>query len=74
MKRTVLVVGVMACSAALWAQAPAAPAPGEGKFASTNAPGREYPKGDAERRATFRIHAPDAESVGMPRRSNSPRS
>jgi enterochelin esterase-like enzyme len=31
--------------------------------ASTNIPGAEYPRIDAERRAIFRIHAPDAQSV-----------
>ena len=31
--------------------------------ASTNAPGRDYPRVDSQRRAYFRVHAPDADSV-----------
>src|SRR3954447_4426925 len=33
------------------------------KPASTNAPGRDYPRLDAERRAHFRVFAPDAQSI-----------
>jgi len=34
-----------------------------GEPASTNAPGREYPRIDSELRATFQFSAPDAEAV-----------
>ena len=35
----------------------------DAKPASTNAPGRDYPKVDSQRRATFRVFAPEARSV-----------
>lgn len=38
-------------------------APADTKPASTNAPGRDYPRVDSERRAHFRVVAPDAKSV-----------
>jgi enterochelin esterase family protein len=37
--------------------------PQDSKPASTNIPGAEYPRVDAQRRATFRVNAPDAQSV-----------
>ena len=37
--------------------------PTDSRPASTNAPGRDYPRVDPERRAYFRVHAPDARSV-----------
>jgi enterochelin esterase family protein len=61
MKRIILVVAVMTIAAALsWSQGTDS---GDAKPASTNVPGREYPKVDSQRRATFRILAPDAKSV-----------
>ena len=56
--------------AVLWAAA-AAPCtfarddvpPADARPASTNAPGRDYPRVDSQRRAYFRVHAPDAKSV-----------
>ena len=61
MKRIILAVAVMTIAAAFsWSQGPDS---GDAKPASTNAPGREYPKVDSQRRATFRILAPDAKSV-----------
>src|SRR6185369_2898631 len=35
----------------------------DAKPASTNAPGREYPKVDSQGRVTFRVNAPDAKTV-----------
>ena len=37
--------------------------PGNSQPASTNAPGRDYPRVDSQRRAYFRVNAPKAESV-----------
>ena len=36
--------------------------PADSKPASTNAPGRDYPRVDSQRRAHFRVNAPDAQS------------
>lgn len=65
MKRIVLPVAAMLVGAALfWSQSYAgAQAPTDAKPASTNAPGQEYPKVDSQRRATFRVYAPDAKTV-----------
>src|SRR5580765_4719780 len=61
MKRIILVVAVMTIAAAFsWSQSTDSV---DAKPASTNAPGRENPKVDSQRRATFRILAPDAKSV-----------
>src|SRR5678815_3717386 len=61
MKRIMLIVAAMTVAAALcWAQSTVAD---DARPASTNAPGREYPKVDLQRRATFRLFAPDAKSV-----------
>jgi len=61
MKRIILVVAAMTLAAAFsWSQSTDS---GDAKPASTNAPGRDYPKVDSQRRATFRILAPDAKSV-----------
>jgi len=61
MKRIILVVAATAMTAAFgWSQSTVS---NDAKPASTNAPGREYPKVDSQRRATFRILAPDAKSV-----------
>src|SRR6185503_2467674 len=61
MKRIILVVAAMAITAGFaWSQSTVS---NDAKPASTNAPGREYPKVDSQRRATFRILAPDAKSV-----------
>ena len=51
-----MIVAAALCSAQTTVSDDATPA-------STNAPGREYPKVDARRRATFRMFAPDAKSV-----------
>jgi enterochelin esterase family protein len=45
------------------AQTPAPSTPADARPASSNAPGQEYPKVDAEGRAIFRVYAPDAKSV-----------
>src|SRR5690348_4975914 len=37
--------------------------PADTRPASTNAPGRDYPRVDSQRRAYFRVDAPDARSV-----------
>src|SRR4051795_10571194 len=37
--------------------------PADSQPASTNAPGRDYPRVDSGRRAHFRVEAPDARSV-----------
>jgi enterochelin esterase family protein len=64
MKRMIVITAAILIAAAFsWSQSPVSPAPGDGKPASTNAPGREYPKVDSQGRATFRILAPDAKSV-----------
>jgi enterochelin esterase-like enzyme len=65
MKRIVLALAAMFVVAALcWSQnSTVPPVPGDAKPASTNAPGQEYPKVDSQRRATFRIYAPDAKTV-----------
>ena len=42
------------------------------KPASSNQPGREYPKVNSERRVKFRIVAPEATSVGVTFRDSSP--
>lgn len=61
MKRVILSVAAMTVAGALCsAQSTVS---NDAKPASTNAPGREYPKVDSQRRATFRIFAPDARSV-----------
>jgi enterochelin esterase family protein len=61
MKRIILVVAALAITAGFaWSQSTVS---NDAKPASTNAPGREYPKVDSQRRATFRILAPDAKSV-----------
>jgi len=64
MKRMILGAGAILIAAAFsWAQNPVSPDPSEAKPASTNAPGRDYPRVDSQGRATFRILAPDAKSV-----------
>jgi len=65
MKRIVLAIAALVASAALcWPQNNlVTPNPSDAKSASTNAPGREYPKVDSERRATFRVYAPAAKTV-----------
>src|SRR5438093_12830555 len=65
MKRIALAVGAVVVSAALgWSQNNVvSPPPNDAKPASTNAPGREYPKVDSQGRATFRVYAPDAKTV-----------
>jgi enterochelin esterase family protein len=61
MKRITLIVAAMTMAAALCsAQSTVGD---DAKPASTNAPGREYPKVDSQRRVTFRLLAPDAKSV-----------
>jgi enterochelin esterase family protein len=61
MKRIIPAVAAMTMAAALCsAQSTVSD---DAKPASTNAPGREYPKVDSQRRATFRMFAPDARSV-----------
>lgn len=54
----ILAAGAAPCA---FAQDDAPPA--DSQPASTNAPGRDYPRVDAERRAHFRVVAPEAESV-----------
>ena len=64
MKRMIPVTAAILMAAAFsWSQSPVSPAPDDAKPASTNAPGREYPRVDSQGRATFRILAPDAKSV-----------
>jgi hypothetical protein len=64
MKRMILVAAAIFVAAAFsWSQSPVSPDPGDGKPASTNAPGREYPRVDSQGRATFRILAPDAKTI-----------
>ena len=64
MKHTIVLVAAIALAGAgPWAQTSAPRAPADAKPASTNAPGQEYPKVDAEGRATFRVLAPEAKSV-----------
>jgi enterochelin esterase family protein len=64
MKRMILVTAAILVAAAFsWSQTPVSPDPGESKPASTNAPGREYPRVDSQGRATFRILAPDARTI-----------
>ena len=58
-----LVLGALLCARPMFAQAQA-PA-GDWKPASSNQPGKEYPKINAERRVMFRIEAPEAKSVGV---------
>src|SRR5678816_1538430 len=61
MQRPILIVAAMTVAAALCSAQ--STVPDDAKPASTNAPGREYPKVDSQRRATFRLLAPDAKSV-----------
>jgi hypothetical protein len=65
MKRIVLAVAAMLAAAALCCSQNSAvsPVPNDAKPASTNAPGQQYPKVDSQRRATFRVYAPDARTV-----------
>ncbi|HWA87094.1 MAG TPA: alpha/beta hydrolase-fold protein [Opitutus sp.] len=58
-----LVLGALLCARPVIAQAQA-PAD-DWKSASSNQPGHEYPKVNAERQVMFRIVAPDAKSVGV---------
>jgi enterochelin esterase family protein len=61
MKRITLIIAAMTVAAALCsAQSTVGD---DAKPASTNAPGREYPKVDSQRRVTFRLLAPGAKSV-----------
>jgi enterochelin esterase-like enzyme len=61
MKRMIPVIAAMMIAAAFsWSQSSVSD---DAKPAPTNAPGREYPKVDSQRRATFRIFAPDAKTV-----------
>ena len=48
---------------AQWSSAQATQPGADSKPASTNAPGQQYPQVDSERHATFRIAAPNAQSV-----------
>ena len=59
-KRCLLAV-FLAAAPCTFAQDEAPPA--DSQPASTNAPGRDYPRVDAERRAHFRVVAPEAERV-----------
>jgi enterochelin esterase-like enzyme len=65
MKRipSLLVLTSLLCAQAMLAQS-VAPAD-DWKSASTNQPGKEYPKVNSERRVKFRIEAPGATSVGV---------
>jgi hypothetical protein len=65
MKRIALAAGAVIVSAALcWSQNNVvSPASIDAKPASTNAPGREYPKVDSQGRVTFRVNAPAAKTV-----------
>ena len=60
---SLLVLTSLLCAQALLAQS-AAPID-DWKSASTNQPGKEYPKVNSERRVKFRIEAPGATSVGV---------
>ena len=64
MKRILLAVAEVIVAAPCWPQNNVVtPASRDAKPASTNAPGREYPNVDSQRRATFRIYAPDAKTI-----------
>ena len=65
MKRLLFAVAAMAVAAPLCLSQNnvVSPASSDAKPASTNAPGREYPKVNSQGRATFRVYAPDAKSV-----------
>ena len=54
---------LVAASAACAAWAEDVTYPDDTRPASTNAPGRDYPRIDSQRRAYFRVNAPKAESV-----------
>ncbi len=70
---SLLALGALMCAQSLMAQTPApaaAPAPApvpveDWKSASTNQPGKEYPKVNSEGRVKFRIEAPTATSVSV---------
>lgn len=62
MSKTVLVLSAVLLAAGSSAAAQT-PAPPDGRPASTNVPGRDYPRVDDEGRVTFRLLAPDARSV-----------
>lgn len=64
-----LVLGALLCARPMFAQ-DQAPAD-DWKSASSNQPGKEYPKVNAERRVLFRIDAPEAKSVGVSFRDHS---
>ncbi len=70
MKTPLIVLTALLCTSFALAQDPA---PGAGwKSATSNQPGHEYPKIDAERRVMFRIEAPDAKMVGVSFKNASP--
>jgi enterochelin esterase family protein len=58
MKRMFLALAATLPAAICWSQAA-----GDAKPASTNAPGRDYPMVDSQRRVSFRILAPEAKSI-----------
>jgi enterochelin esterase family protein len=62
-RRTILLLTLLAAS--LPAAAQTNQIPPDAKTASSDAPGVQFPKVDAERRAYFRITAPDAKSVSV---------
>jgi enterochelin esterase-like enzyme len=64
-----LVLSSMLCAQPMMAQATAPT--DDWKSASTNQPGKEYPKVNSEHRVMFRIEAPEAKSVGVSFRDSS---
>jgi enterochelin esterase-like enzyme len=58
-----LVLFLLACTLSTAQTAQTQEPPADSKPASTNIPGAEYPRIDAQRRALFRIRAPQAQSV-----------
>jgi len=66
MSRTILALGfgcVLAVIGPLSSSAQTTKPGADSKPASTNAPGQQYPQVDSERHATFRVVAPNAQSV-----------
>lgn len=72
MKRLLKVLALLAMTAGVPCLAQTSPPVNDWKPATSNQPGREFPKVNSEGRVQFRIAAPDAKSVGVSFRDSSP--
>lgn len=71
MNRGILSLALTLCLTAPWVRAQTNAPVDDWKPATSNQPGREYPKVNSERRVKFRIVAPEATSVGVTFRDSS---